>query len=171
MPLRLAKEWQGCIRGFGGVRMSPSCPVVLLVDDDEMTRGATEAYLSAQGLAVIAVNSAQAALDVLQNKQVNAVVSDFEMPKMNGLQLAAAVRKSHPTLPFFMMSGREAQLEVDPAPFAAWIQKRSSLSMLRDELLLHLSRWLSVMPPETLLGYRARFSKPELHIARSKCTR
>ena len=93
MPLRLAREWQGCIRGFGGVRMSPSCPVVLLVDDDEMTRGATEAYLSAQGLAVIAVNSAQAALDVLQNKQVNAVVSDFEMPKMNGLQCLSEIRR------------------------------------------------------------------------------
>jgi CheY-like chemotaxis protein len=119
--------------------MSPSYPVVLLVDDNELTRGATAAYLSAQGLAVIAVNSAQAALDVLQNKRVNAVVSDFEMPKMDGLQLAAAVHKSYPTLPFFIMSGREAPLEADPAPFAGWVQKGSSLTKLRDELLLRLA--------------------------------
>jgi CheY-like chemotaxis protein len=119
--------------------MSLGRPVVLLVDDDELAREATRSYLLAHGFDVIAVNGADAGLHILQNERVNAVVSDFEMPKMDGLQFAAAVYKHDPTLPFFIMSGREAPSNVDPQPYAAWINKGSSLAALCNELLLGLS--------------------------------
>ncbi len=89
---------------------------------------------------VISANSAGTALTILQNKPVNAVVPDFEMAEMDGLQFATAAHKSYPTLPFFIMSGREPPLDVDPGLFAAWIHKGSSLAELRDELLIHLAR-------------------------------
>jgi len=40
--------------------MSPNSPVVLLVDDDEMSRDLIQAYLKQHGFTVIAVNSATA---------------------------------------------------------------------------------------------------------------
>ena len=76
--------------------MSSNSPVVLLVDDDEMCRVVIQAYLEAHGLTVITVTSARAAFGVLQSTPINAVVSDFEMPEMNGLELAAVVKGSHP---------------------------------------------------------------------------
>ncbi len=120
--------------------MSSNSPVVLLVDDDEMCRVVIQAYLEAHGLTVITVNSARAAFGVLQSTPVNAVVSDFEMPEMNGLELAAVVEGSYPNLPFFIMSGRDCPSGVDHhLPLAGWISKGSP-AMLLEELLHHLAK-------------------------------
>jgi CheY-like chemotaxis protein len=120
--------------------MSSNSPVVLLVDDDEMCRVVIQAYLEAHGLTVITVTSARAAFGVLQSTPVNAVVSDFEMPEMNGLELAAVVEGSYPNLPFFIMSGRDFPSGVDHhLRLAGWIRKGSP-AMLLEELLHHLAK-------------------------------
>ena len=49
------------------------------------------------------------ALARLQEDGFDAVVSDYEMPDRNGLELLEAVRSEHPTLPFILYTGRGSE--------------------------------------------------------------
>jgi PAS domain S-box-containing protein len=49
------------------------------------------------------------ALDRLAGADFDAVVSDYEMPGRNGLELLGAVREAHPALPFILYTGRGSE--------------------------------------------------------------
>jgi len=66
---------------------------VLLVDDSAFFRGMLAPLIKAAGYQVVAVGSAAEALDVLRSgTRFDLVVTDIEMPEMDGFALAQAVR-------------------------------------------------------------------------------
>lgn len=66
---------------------------VLLVDDSMATREMVRRLLEDSGFAVTAVGSAQEALDRLTEVAVDCVITDIEMPGMNGLELTRSIRR------------------------------------------------------------------------------
>ena len=80
--------------------------VVLAVDDDILVLTNTLAMLDDLGHTGIAASSGKEALDYLrQQASVDLVITDFAMPKMNGLQLADAIKKEWPELPVVIATG------------------------------------------------------------------
>jgi len=79
---------------------------VLVVDDLEVNRTILERQLTALGLRVTACCSGDKALETLAGEDdVGLVISDHNMPDMDGLELAEAVRAAgHRTLPFLLLS-------------------------------------------------------------------
>jgi CheY-like chemotaxis protein len=51
-----------------------------------------------------------------KEKEIDAVILDYEMPGMNGLELATWLKQRHPSLPVIMVSGSHPELE-QMAPF------------------------------------------------------
>ncbi len=87
--------------------------VVLAVDDDILVLTNTLAMLDDLGHTGIAASSGKEALDYLrQQASVDLVITDFAMPKMNGLQLADAIKKEWPELPVVIATGFA---EMEPA--------------------------------------------------------
>jgi signal transduction histidine kinase len=86
-----------------------SCPgsyQVLLVEDDEMVAAGTMAMLEDLGHTAIEVNSAAAALEVLNaNGGIDIVVTDHAMPGMSGSELARRIRHAWPDLPVVLVTG------------------------------------------------------------------
>jgi signal transduction histidine kinase/ActR/RegA family two-component response regulator len=79
---------------------------ILVVDDDEAVRDATVRMLRRCGYDVLENHSAEPALRRLAGGEaVDLVLSDIVMPGMSGLDLARAVRKLRPSLPFVFISG------------------------------------------------------------------
>jgi two-component system phosphate regulon response regulator PhoB len=68
-------------------------PKVLVVDDDPDIRDVVAAMLEAVGLAVAAVDSAEAALERLTADTFDLLVLDWNLPKMTGLDLCRSLRK------------------------------------------------------------------------------
>jgi two-component system, NtrC family, response regulator len=66
---------------------------VLLVDDDVSLLRVTEKQLSDAGYDVVAVPSAEEALEVSESGSVDLVVTDVEMPGMDGLELLAELKR------------------------------------------------------------------------------
>ncbi len=89
------------------------CPTVLCVDDDAGIRDLYGALLGQNGYEVIAASSGRHALRVFQDKEaeIDAVILDYEMPGMNGLELAARIKERNPSLPVMMISGSHHELE------------------------------------------------------------
>jgi DNA-binding NtrC family response regulator len=77
---------------------------VLLVDDDESLRRALARVLTGSGLRVDVVANAPAALEFLAANDPDVVLSDFEMPGMNGMELLAQVKALRPTLEVVIMT-------------------------------------------------------------------
>jgi two-component system chemotaxis sensor kinase CheA len=67
---------------------------VLVADDSLTTRSLEKSILESAGYEVIAVADGQEAWRVLQERPVDLVVSDVEMPRMDGFTLAETIRGS-----------------------------------------------------------------------------
>jgi two-component system, NtrC family, response regulator AtoC len=78
---------------------------ILCVDDDAAVLTTFTAILERAGHRVIAVSNAAAALNVLARGGVNAVISDYLMPDMTGLDLLEALRRDEDDVPVIMVTG------------------------------------------------------------------
>ncbi|PKL97745.1 MAG: sigma-54-dependent Fis family transcriptional regulator, partial [Gammaproteobacteria bacterium HGW-Gammaproteobacteria-9] len=77
---------------------------ILLVEDDRALREALGITLELGGYAYRAVDSAEAALSALQQDMFSLVVSDVNMPGMDGHELLALIRKRYPQIPVLLMT-------------------------------------------------------------------
>ena len=80
---------------------------VLLVDDEDAVRRAVSRLLARAGYAVTAAARPREALDLLHANPaaIDLVLTDFTMPEMTGIALAAEVRRLAPALPVILMTG------------------------------------------------------------------
>ncbi|WP_049936343.1 hybrid sensor histidine kinase/response regulator [Haloplanus natans] len=84
---------------------------VLHVDDDPDFADIAATFLEREGdgFVVETATSAAAALDRLADLDVDCIVSDYDMPEMDGLEFLAAVRDDHPDLPFVLFTGKGSE--------------------------------------------------------------
>jgi PAS domain S-box-containing protein len=79
---------------------------VLVVDDDALIAMSTVGMLEDLGHEVIEAHSGDRALEILRDRRtIDLLVTDYSMPRMNGVQLAAAARDIHPDLPVLLATG------------------------------------------------------------------
>ncbi|MDF3065776.1 MAG: CheA signal transduction histidine kinase [Polyangiaceae bacterium] len=79
---------------------------VLVADDSPVVRELVTEILSAAGLIVQQAVDGASALESILQSEPDLVVSDVEMPRMNGFDLLAEVRKRTQRLPVIMLSTR-----------------------------------------------------------------
>jgi DNA-binding NtrC family response regulator len=77
---------------------------ILVVDDKEMMRDSVATTLSRKGHAAITAPSGKAALEKIASRRVDAVITDLQMPEMDGLELIAEIRKIDEQLPVIFMT-------------------------------------------------------------------
>jgi DNA-binding NtrC family response regulator len=79
---------------------------VLVVDDEAMVTGNLEMLLRMESkLEPVSFNAPQAALDYLGRHTVDAILTDFIMPEMNGLDLLARAKGIQPTTTRVLLTG------------------------------------------------------------------
>lgn len=90
---------------------------ILVVDDDPIQREFSSVYLSAPGVVVTTVESAEAAVEILKTARFDAALFDVDMPGMNGIDLVAHVRAQSrfDGLPIMVVTGREDMVSIDRA--------------------------------------------------------
>ena len=78
---------------------------ILVVDDELLIRDLLYDFFSGQGWEISVAENGEKALDILQEKQVDVVLTDIKMPQMDGLTLSSRVRDGYPNLPVVIMTG------------------------------------------------------------------
>ncbi len=77
---------------------------VLIVDDEEHIREIAAAALRSVAEKVFAVESAEAALDVLREENIDVVITDIRMPGLDGLEFLHRVKQEQPGVRFLMIT-------------------------------------------------------------------
>lgn len=81
-------------------------PTILLVDDDPDVLVTTGAFLKQAGFAVLHAESGSAALDILaRGPRIVAIVTDYAMPRLNGIDLVAKVKTLQPDVAAVIITG------------------------------------------------------------------
>jgi DNA-binding response OmpR family regulator len=78
--------------------------LILVVDDDEFIREMLKYILVSEGYDVLTAVDGAAALRLLERQDVDAVLSDLTMPKMDGAALFRTIRRRDSRLPLILMS-------------------------------------------------------------------
>src|SRR5919197_719799 len=78
---------------------------ILVVDDERNTCDALEMILRRDGHSVLTAPSGNEALALLEEHEVDLILSDMKMPQMDGLELLRHIKSRYPGLVVVMMSG------------------------------------------------------------------
>jgi PAS domain S-box-containing protein len=101
---------------------------VLQVDDDPELAAVAVDFLEQadERITAEAVEDADSALSYLDDRAVDCIVSDYDMPGTDGLELLEAVRETYPDLPFILFTGNgseEIASEAISAGVSDYLQK------------------------------------------------
>ncbi|RQD77622.1 MAG: response regulator [Desulfonatronospira sp. MSAO_Bac3] len=95
-----------------GASLKRGSGTLLFVEDDQDLLETTPRSLQAMGYSVFSASSAQKALEILgQDIPLDLVITDFDMPGLNGIELAKKIQAEHPDLPVMLITGRIQALE------------------------------------------------------------
>ena len=78
---------------------------ILLVDDEEIILRGMTRLLDILQHTCVCVSNGQEALQVIEGQPVDLVISDIQMPRMDGFQLVRAIRDIRPELPIILLTG------------------------------------------------------------------
>jgi two-component system, LuxR family, response regulator FixJ len=82
---------------------------VHIIDDDDAVRDSLAVLLEIRGVPVVTYASAQAFLVAFADGADGCVVTDVQMPEMNGLELLAALKASGRRVPVIVATARSGR--------------------------------------------------------------
>ena len=103
---------------------------VLVVDDNEFLRIVVSKMLSRLGYEVSSADSGESGLRIFLKNRFDIVLSDYEMPGMDGVAFACCIKKAAPRTRVVIMTGAGTETifsrnsaavdEVISKPFSVW---------------------------------------------------
>jgi CheY-like chemotaxis protein len=129
-------------------------PLILVVDDETGVRDVVRRVLLNEGYRVIDARDGQDALGVAQNfgKPLDLLLTDLKMPRMDGRQLADALRERQPDLKVLFLTAYADTLFADRAMLGentAYVEKPVSSKGLNEAVRLLLFGSLAAAPDAT----------------------
>ena len=107
---------------------------ILVVDDDRSTRKLVSTVLRQEGHQIVEACDGAIALEILQTLRCDLVITDFVMPKLNGLGLVEQLHSLQPQMPIIFITAYLSTISdrtiVDEA--AEFLPKPFELDVLRS---------------------------------------
>jgi len=122
-------------------------PTVLIVDDSPFIRAIERSYLEPEGYHVYEANNGDEALKTMNANSIDVVITDVEMPKMDGLELTRNIRAQERfrKLPVVVVSSLGGDRDVEAGMKAGASVYLKKLN--RDELVASLQQVIDTITP------------------------
>ncbi len=78
---------------------------ILVVDDEEVVLAGIEKILKRDGVLLTKATSAEQALDLLRDNEIDIVIADLKLPGMDGLELLRRLKEEAPGIPTILITG------------------------------------------------------------------
>ena len=117
---------------------------ILITDDSNSMRQIVRFTLEEAGYEVVEASDGKKALEIMQDSKFNAMITDLNMPNLNGIDLIRSVRadEKHKFMPIIMLTTEfhdSKKQEAKLAGATGWIIK----PFTRDQLLTAVKRVIS----------------------------
>jgi len=116
------REWASGILVLA-TEMEKKTATVLCIDDEQTALELRQALLMSAGYRVLAATCGAEGITTFQSQTVDAVVLDYWMSEMNGMQVAREIRKLNPTIPIIILSAYGELLDESLGIADLWIRK------------------------------------------------
>ena len=104
-PSRVLSDPESIVEAEEPSGEAPTPQTILIVDDSPVDRQIAAGLVSRRpNLRAITASDGQKALDLIEREAPSVVVTDLQMPGMNGLELVEQVRKLHAGIPLILMT-------------------------------------------------------------------
>jgi len=103
--------------------MGTKTATVLCIDDEQTALQLRRSLLESAGYNVLAAKSGSLGIQIFKSEPVHAVVLDYWMADMNGLQVARQIRKINPSVPIIILSAYGELLDESLGIADLWIRK------------------------------------------------
>lgn len=117
-------------------KTAPVGPALLIVDDNATVLEALGRSLADSGCRIFTTTRPEDALGIVEREGVSILLSDMDMPGLNGLELVARVKRAHPEVVRILLTGRgsmEAALSaINEGEVFRFLTKPWDGSVLRD---------------------------------------
>ncbi len=134
-----------------------SGPIILVVDDSPVDRRLAAAILAKSGLRSVTASDGREAIDALIRHNPAAVVTDLQMPGMDGLELVEEIRRIRQGIPVVLMTGHgseEIAFRALRAGAASYVPKKDLARDLADTVAGVLSAAAFDLRHQRLLSCR-----------------
>jgi len=143
-------------------------PLVVCVDDDAAVARALSRSFQREQLSSLATTEPEEALEWVLENEVAVLVSDFNMPVMNGVELASRVRQLRPTTVRILLTGNTdldtAMASINQGEIFRFVQKpvhlASFMTVVHEAVTYH--RELAAIAGERELAARREKLNAEL---------
>ena len=98
MPFTLVSKW-----------VRTKMKRILVVDDETIVRETLSKLLSNFGYQVVCAQNGYDGLELFQNNSIELVLTDWDMPGMDGWSLAAGIKARSPGVPVIMVTGKDRE--------------------------------------------------------------
>jgi DNA-binding NtrC family response regulator len=116
---------------------------ILIVDDDNTLLKFFKIHLNKFFSKIIVAKNATEALDVVKTKEIDLIISDFKMPRVDGVQFMKKAKKHDASIPFLFISGalltENQQAAIDKSS-DGYLKKPFSIDELHDFITNGLSK-------------------------------
>jgi CheY-like chemotaxis protein len=103
--------------------MGTKTATVLCIDDEQTALQLRQSLLESAGYKVLAAKSGALGIQIFKSEPVHAVVLDYWMADMNGLQVARQIRKINSSVPIIILSAYGELLDESLGIADLWIRK------------------------------------------------
>jgi len=80
---------------------------IICIDDEPLILNISKIYLGKKGYLVSTAECPEKALELIRKNNYDIIISDYEMPKMNGIDLFKEIKREGDPPPFILFSGKE----------------------------------------------------------------
>ncbi|WP_322070041.1 ATP-binding protein [Paraburkholderia bannensis] len=141
---------------------------ILIAEDNLLNRSLLRDQLRTLGANVIEAKDGEEALTRLDETHVDAVITDLNMPRMNGLELLHAARAKHGALPVYAVSGNALPEQIAQgrqSGFTDYLSKPVPLAALA-RVLADISAQVQAEPQPQLLTQPGAVADDEAEVPR-----
>ncbi|SPA00445.1 Signal transduction histidine kinase containing a receiver domain (Hybrid) [Cupriavidus taiwanensis] len=122
-------------------REAPAVPLaglsVLVAEDNRLNRSLLRDQLQVLGATVVEAGNGNEAMAVLSERSMDAVLTDIDMPVMNGFELLREIQRRHPQVPVYAVSASARPEDVAQgraSGFTGYLTKPVALAALASVL-------------------------------------
>jgi CheY-like chemotaxis protein len=125
--------------------MQRKTATVLCIDDEQTALQLRQTVLESAGYKVLTAKSGVLGIQTFKSEPVQAVILDYWMADMNGMQVAREIRKLNPAIPIIILSAYGELLDESLGIADIWIRKGEEdpqylLQRLEELLKTRMSR-------------------------------